>query len=245
MTLKRGYNRPMNYLMALLVFGLLALPATAAQGTRGGTQSELEDILNRMAAHDAWQDQQLREYQLHRKFYAANPRFKQESTIEVNTVFRQPSTFESEVIKTEGSELIRQRVFDKILEAEKEANTKKTRQEVAITPENYDFSLLGKQDCGGRPCYNLRIRPKQKNKYSIVGQIWVDAEDGALVRVQGTPAKRPSFWTTNTEIERRYKRVDGVWLCDGMESTSNILVAGRSTLKIEYNYLSIETRVIN
>jgi hypothetical protein len=194
-----------------------------------------------MHAHDEWQNQRLLEYQVHRRFYAANPRFKQESVLEATTVFRQPSTYETEVDRTEGSDLIRKKVFDEILAAEKEANTKKVKQETTITPFNYNFALIGKEECGDRPCYNLRITPKQKNKYSLEGQIWVDAEDGAIVRMQGSPAKRPSFWTLSTQIERRYKRMDGIWLCDAMESTSNIFVAGKSTLKVDYNYLRVQT----
>jgi hypothetical protein len=241
MILRDGYHREINYLTGVLFFGLLMMPASTAQIKNDVLQGDLNEILNRMSAHDAWQNRHLLEYQLHRKFYAENPRFKQESVLEVNTLFRHPNTFQSEVVRAEGSELIRERVFEKILEAEKDASAKQAKQETAITPDNYIFSLMGKQECGGRPCYNLRITPKQRTKFSIVGHIWVDAEDGAIVRMHGSPAKRPSFWTQNTEIERRYKRIEGVWLCEAMESTSNILVAGRSTLKIDYNYLKVET----
>jgi hypothetical protein len=69
----------------------------------------------------------------------------------------------------------------------------------------------------------------------------VDAEDWSIVRILGSPAKRPSFWTRQTEIDHRYKRIDGMWLSDSLESTSDILIAGRSTLKIQYLYETIET----
>src|SRR5262249_51883833 len=145
---------------------------------------------------------------------------------------------ESEVVRSEGSTLIGERVFDKILEAEKESQ-KNGRQEVSITPANYRFTLLGRENCGARACHHLQIVPKQKTKYSINGQIWVDVEDGAIVRIQGTPARRPSIWTRETEIDRRYRRFDGIWLCETMESNSDVLIAGRSTLKVDYKYLSI------
>ena len=35
--------------------------------------------------------------------------------------------------------------------------------------------------------------------------------------------------------------IDGMWLNDSLESTSDILIAGRSTLKIQYLYEAIET----
>ncbi len=219
----------------------MLMPGNAFQSDRDSASPVLNEILDRMHAHEEWQNRHLVEYKMQRRFYATNPRFKQESVLEAKTTFRQPSTYETEVVRTEGSDLIREKVFDRILEAEKEANTGNMKKEVTIAPANYNFTLIDKRDCSGRPCYNLRITPKQKNKYSLEGLIWVDAEDGAIVRMQGSPAKKPSIWTLSTQIERRYKRIDGVWLCDAMESTSYILIDGKSTLKVDYNYLNVQT----
>jgi hypothetical protein len=225
---------------AAVILGFPLMPVASTQTPENGP-GDLDKVLNLMRVHDEWQNHHLVEYQMQRKFYAENSRFGQESTLEVKTRFRRPATFESEVVRSEGSKLIRERVFDKILEAEQDANSKKGTREVGITPANYKFVLIGKEDCDGRACYNLRITPIHKSKYALNGQIWVDAEDGAIVRMQGSPAVRPSLWTLSTEIERRYKRIDGVWLCSDMESTSNILIAGRSTLRVNYNYLQVET----
>ena len=235
-----GY-RMKRFVAANVVITLLSTSVAAIQRSADSAKADLTKVLNLMRVHDDWQNRHLVEYQVRRRFYAENPRFKQESTLEVKTRFRRPGIFESEVVRSEGSQMIRERVFDKILDAEKEASSKEIKREVSITPANYDFVPIGRQDCGGRACYNIRITPKQKNKYSLNGQIWVDAEDGAIVRMQGSPAVRPSFWTLSTEIERRYERIDGVWLCVDTESTSNIFVAGRSTLKINYDYIEVHT----
>ena len=53
----------------------------------------------------------------------------------------------------------------------------------------------GREDCGGRECYRLGIVPKRQEKYLIDGQIWIDAEDWGIVRIQGSPAKRPAIWS--------------------------------------------------
>src|SRR5215813_15657201 len=151
------YNDAVKNFVAVIIFALLSTSGSAVHPRQNSDAAELNRILDRMRAHEEWQKRHLVEYQVHRKFYAANPRFKQESVLEVKTVFRQPGTLESEVVRSEGSQLIRTRVFDKILEAEKEAN--KTKQEVSITPDNYNFTLIGNQDCNGRPCYNLQITP--------------------------------------------------------------------------------------
>jgi len=132
-------------------------------------------------------------------------------------------------------------VFDKILKAENETHSKLAKKQVEIVQANYRFSYIGQELCDDRKCYRLAITPRRREKYLIQGQIWIDAEDWSIVRIQGSPAKHPSFWTRQTQIDRRYKRIDGIWLNDSLESTSDILIAGRSTLRIQYLYEAIET----
>ena len=194
-----------------------------------------------MVARNAVQDRTLLEFRALRKFYAANFRFKTDSTMYVQTVFRRPDQLQSTVTSHEGSNLIRSRVFDKILEAENETHARKDKQQVDIVPANYYFELVGTEDCGGRSCHHMLISPKRRDKYSLDGEVWVDAEDYSIVRIHGAPARRPSIWTLKTEIDRRYKKVDGVWLPERMDSSSNIMIAGHSVLSIEYTYNSVKT----
>ena len=201
----------------------------------------VDEILDRMKAHDEWQRRYLIEYRMQRKFSATNLRFAEDATLEVTTTFRRPDTIESQVLRAEGSKFIRERVFDKILEAENATQSTPAKQQIDIVPANYNFGYLGREDCDGRECYRLGIAPKRKEKYLIEGQIWIDAEDWGIVRIQGSPAKRPSFWARQTQIDRRYKRIDGMWLNDRLESISDVLIAGRSSLKIQYSYESIQT----
>jgi outer membrane lipoprotein-sorting protein len=201
----------------------------------------LQDVLAGMQTHEIVQSKRLLQYEAHRKFYAENKRFHMQSSLEVRTVFRRPDVMQSEIVSSDGSTMIREKVFDKILDAEQEAQSKSSREQVKITPDNYNFTLVAREDCGGRECYHLAIAPKKKDKFAIEGEIWVDAEDWAIVRLLGSPSRRPSFWTRHTEIERQYKRFNGVWLCESMRSVSDILVGGRSTLQVDYSYLSVDT----
>ena len=205
------------------------------------TAPDVDEILNRMKTHDEWQRRYLIEYRAQRKFSATNLRFKEDATLEVTTTFRRPDTLESQVLRAEGSKFIRERVFDKILEAENETQSTPAKQQMDIVPANYGFSYLGRENCAGRACYRLGIAPKRKEKYLIEGQIWIDAEDWGIVRIQGSPAKRPSFWARQTQIDRRFKRIEGMWLNETLESISDVLIAGRSSLKIQYSYDFIQT----
>src|SRR5215475_54490 len=219
-----------------LVLVLLVPPGIACRRQADDLPS-LETILQRMRAHDDFQRRHLLEYQVQRTFRAASARFNLESTLEVRTFFRKPDTFDSEVLRSEGSKVIREKVFDKILEAEDDARTESAR--TAINADNYNFKILGQENCDGRACYHLRITSKHKERFRIDGEIWVDAEDGAIGRIHGAPAKRPSFWTLHTEIDRRYRRINGFWLCETMESDSDIFVGGHSTLKVDHSYVSV------
>jgi len=230
----------------ILGFYLLMLVAGASQEPSVPVVQQedvpnMDEILNRMKDYDEWQERYLVEYRAQRKFRAENLRFKEDATLEVMTTFRRPDTLESQVLRAEGSKLIRERVFNKILEAENEIQSKSARGQVDIVPANYSFIYLGTAACADRKCYRLGITPRRQEKYLIQGEIWVDAEDWGIVRVQGSPSKRPSFWTRKIQIDRRFKRIDGMWLNASLESISDILIAGRSTLNIEYSYEAVQT----
>jgi hypothetical protein len=228
----------MNRFFAVLLFTICsALP--------GFSQDilSIEQILDRMSSRSDWQNRKLSEVQVDRKFYAANARFKTDSTMVVHTIYRPPDETQSTIVSQQGSNLIRTRVFDKILEAETETSSKKAKQQVDIIPANYRFSLVvpEMEECDGRSCFHLKISPKRRDKYSLDGDIWVDAADYSIVRIHGTPAKRPSLWTLHTEIDRRYKKIGDLWLPDRLESSSNVMIAGHSVLSIEYSYQSVQT----
>jgi hypothetical protein len=229
-------------LLILILSG--ALNGRESKPIPAGSPS-VSEIVDRMMAHNEQQDRALLEFQMRRKFFAANTRFKIDSTMVVETEFRRPDTMKSSIVSQAGSDLIKQRVFDEILKTEAETHKKEDKQQIDITPGNYNFGFVDREMCDDRPCYRLSISPKRKDKYSLLGDAWIDAEDYAIVRLHGEPAKKPSFWTLSTEIDKRYRKVDGMWLSDRIDSTSNIFVAGRSTLTIEYAYLNVLTSPVN
>ena len=94
----------------------------------------MDQILDRLKVHDEWQERYLIEYRAQRNFHAANLKFEEDATLEVRTTFRRPDTIESQVLRAEGSKLIRERVFNKILEAENETQSRSARQQIAIEP---------------------------------------------------------------------------------------------------------------
>ena len=87
----------------------------------------------------------------------------------LRTQFRAPDSYDSVVLEQEGSRLIRQRVFDKILEEEKTAQPAKEKISYDILPDNY---LHGISMCSvpARSIHSLRYSchfhlPKYNSAY--------------------------------------------------------------------------------
>ncbi len=193
----------------------------------------VNEIVERMVAHRRWQDDALREYQARRTFHADTQRFNMNSTLEVRTIFRWPYSMQSTALRQEGSGFVREHVFEKILEAETEFASK---DDADIIPKNYDFAFIGNEDCDGKRCWHLSLIPKRKDKYLLDGDVWVDAADYGICRVHGSPSKRVSIWISNVDIDKRMRRIEGVWLPEKIDSTSSIRFAGNVRMQIEYIY---------
>src|SRR5205085_10783265 len=66
--------------------------------------------------------------------------------------------------------------------------------------------------------------------------IFVQPADGELTRIEGKLSKAPSFWTRRVDVVRRYERKGGVRVPMSIESVASVLIAGRSTFKMTYEY---------
>jgi len=139
-----------------------------------------------------------------------------------------------EVISESGSGFVRNHIIRKMMDAEQEASQKGDRHDSRIIPDNYDFRLIGTDVLGGRSSYVLEVNPKTRNKFLIRGRIWVDAEDFAIARVEGQPAKNPSFWIRSVQIVQRYERTGQFWLPAGNQSVAQARIFGTTEVSIDY-----------
>lgn len=99
-----------------------------------------------------------------------------------------------------------------------------------VTRENYDFALVGKNELDGRLCYVLELSPKRKSKNLLRGNLWVDAETYLPRRVEGAPAKDPSWWFTDVRIVLVYGYVGPMWVQTSSKASANVRIIGRSTM---------------
>jgi hypothetical protein len=152
----------------------------------------------------------------------------------VRTDYQAPNKKEFTVVSQSGSGTVRDRVFKKLLEAEQESMRDENQQRSAITPENYTFEVAEYQKTDADEFYVLDVQPRNKNKFLFRGQIWVNAKDFAITRVEGQPAVNPSWWTVRTDFKRSYQKIGDFWLPESNESETKVRVFGTAVLSIEY-----------
>jgi hypothetical protein len=150
----------------------------------------------------------------------------------VEASYDSPANKDFKILSQSGSKIILDRVFSKLLEAEKESVRPEIASQTQLNRENYEFELVG-YDPSTRQ-YELHVTPTHKSKYVYNGKIWVDGTDFAVTRIDAEPALSPSFWTKKSEVHHEYEKIQSSWVPARNESISYIRLGGRATLTIEY-----------
>ncbi|MFQ5723069.1 MAG: hypothetical protein ACE5G6_01150 [Terriglobia bacterium] len=229
--------RPARFLASLVVTGLL-LPAAASPPppwpqSPPAESLSAEAIIVRLMAANRHRDELLAGWQVRRRYHLKNEIYEKEVERIVDVTFRAPRELTFELVRQQGSGFVAKRVFGRMMEGEQEALEPENKRRSAMTPENYQFRLLGQETLEGRPAYHLEIIPRREDTFLFQGTIWVDAEDFAVVRAQGKPAKRPSFWTRDIDFLRTFKKVGPFWLPDRTESVTEVLLFGTTWTNME------------
>ncbi len=211
-------------------------PNTVANHTSNGPLTESTEIVERMLQYAQWRDASLAGYTNIREYHVEYQGIiDKKADMVVRMIYTSPDEKQVEVISESGSKLLRNRVLRRILESEIEAEQNSNRQESAIHPDNYSFRPIAPEPALEDDCYILEAVPKKKTKFLFEGKIWIDRKDFAIVRIEGKPAKKPSWWIEETSITHTYRKVGGFWLHSSNESHTKVrLVGGRALLTIRY-----------
>jgi hypothetical protein len=129
-------------------------------------------------------------------------------------------------------------VLDQLIASEIEATAGGDDRDSSITPANYKLDPLGEQQVGAFHCLVVQAIPKRKEKDLFEGKIWIDVQDYAIVRIEGHPVKRPSFWIAREDFVREYQKIDGFWLPQKYETLVHVRLYGTKLVAIDHwNYV--------
>jgi len=196
--------------------------ASAAQGT----VSPLQRFLARG-------EEPTVEYRALRHLEAHNAKFNQSAWMTAWTEYDHVNGFRFTIVAEGGSSYIRSKVLRAALEGEQKIWANHEPQNASFTNDNYMFDA-GELAPDGLASVN--VKPRRKDLLLVEGSIFVQPSDGDLARIEGKLSKTPSFWTRRVDVVRRYQRLAGVRVPISIESVAHVLIAGRSTFKMTYEY---------
>jgi hypothetical protein len=200
----------------------LALAVSAFADTTP-QQLPVDEIVTKLINNNARRSAALQGYTGLRTYevdYQGFPTGHKHARMMVRTDYKFPHQKTFSIASEDGSKLLLNHVLHKLIQTE--------------------FELLGTGIKNGRDCYILRVIPKRNNKLLYRGNIWVDMQEFAVVRVEAQPARSPSFWISEIRIEHDYGKVGEYWLPLRNHSTSRVRLGGTSVLTIEYKDYRID-----
>ncbi len=179
----------------------------------------------------------LTSYQARRVLTASAMGGRMTASLEAWTELGPDGTFSFTVIRQEGSGLVRKHALVAALNAEQHSRNSGEAEQTDLTPANYDLRVEMEPHDEGLAI--IRLAPRRKAPMLLNGTVTVTRHDGDMLRVDGSPSKPPSWWTTRVDIVRRYQRIGGVRVPIEMSSRADIRLAGVATFLMTYEYTTI------
>jgi len=181
-----------------------------------------------MASASAENRGRLRPYKVIRtyKLYGSE-REKVKSEVNADITFIPPD-MERYVIRKAKGLALGAVIVRKMLESETEILSDEQAND--ISEANYAFHFVREETFHDRPCYVLKLDPLRKDMKLLRGMAWVDAATFLIHRIEGEPAKPPSWWVRDVHITLDFHDVGGMWLQDALLSTARVRFLGQHTI---------------
>jgi hypothetical protein len=204
------------------------------------------ELFAKLLENNHSRDGRLQRYSETRRYVVTNQKGKIHAATEVRLHYLAPNEKSFDTLCEEGSGTVRNLVFRRLMESEVETASGRNHRDSSITPVNYEFQFLSEEDGNGRHYFVVQAIPRRKDKYLFEGKIWIDSQDFAIAKIEGQPARNPSFWIHRVDFVRQYQKIGDFWLPLKDESITRLKIVGTKILTIEhfdYTVNSSETRV--
>jgi hypothetical protein len=197
----------------------------------GVTESQL---FGELAAHNEQRRMALHDYSVLRTYQVIDLKGKVHAEEVGRMEFLAPGQKTFTVTSESGSGLVRHMALNPLINSEIETAAGKEHHDSAISADNYFLNLLGEQQVGPYRCFVAKAVPKRKDKYLFEGKLWIDVQDYSVVRIEGHPAKKLSFWIERADFVRQYQKIDRFWLPQKDETLVQVRLYGKKVLTIDH-----------
>ena len=211
--------------------GMSQLPAVIEPLRPGVTESQ---VLRELASHNEQRRSALHDYSALRTYQVIDLKGKVHAKEIGHMEFLAPDKKTFTVTSESGSGVVRHMALNPLIKSEIAAATGKEHHDSTISADNYTLSLLGEQQVGPYRCFVAEAVPKRKDKYLFEGKLWIDVNDYSVVRIEGHPAKKLSFWIQRADFVRQYQKIEGFWLPQRDQTFVQVRLYGKKVLTIEH-----------
>jgi hypothetical protein len=219
----------------LFLFPVLMCAITSAWTVRAQEPApSADDVVARMLAHDDMREAASGGYTGEREYVLENRKFHKRAEMLVSVNCTKNGVKHFEVVSERGWKGANKHVLRQMIHTESESSHPDERPKSRITSDNYNFRMVETSPIDGRTAYVIQAIPRRRDKSLFRGQIWVDAEDYALVRVEGEPAENPSFWTRKIHFLQQYRKTGEFWFPLRTTSVTEAWIFGTTDVNIRY-----------
>jgi hypothetical protein len=212
-------------------FGLMLMCSAAATGAVTASAA-----LGRFISAD---NEPPREYRAYRRLSAENIKLSKRATLEAWTELR-AGALRYSIVYEEGAESVRTRVLRAALQAEAKAFAERGPERSRLSPVNYEF---GEPERMSDQLWRVSIKPRRADVLLLTGAAILSL-DGDLIRLEGEPAKKPSFWISRLRIVREYAYLGGARVPVRVTCDASLKLMGAATFEMTYDYESVNGRPV-
>lgn len=224
------------------VFLVCALALTAwsphAEGTAADATPPDESVVARLTHPTT---PRLVSYRALRRLKASAMGGRVKAELDAWTTLDAAGRFSYEVVREDGSDLVRARVLREALNTERDNYAPGQTGRMDLIPANYDLRPQGRI---GSDLVEIALHPRRTTPLLLRGVATVQASTGDVVRIEGSPSESPSWWTRQVDIVQRYDRIGGVQVPVEISSTATVRIAGTSTFQMLYQYETVNGRPV-
>jgi len=140
------------------------------------------------------------------------------------------------VLSQSGSGIILRFGLNPLIDNEKVINLPGNVEKSWFDTANYAMKLRpGVERVNGRDCFVLDVTARRKAPNMIDGTLWVNAENGMIVRLEGIASKSPSAFAGTTHMMRDYINLEGFPMAHHARAESTSMFFGRTVVTIDYS----------
>lgn len=200
-------------------------------------QSANPVIIGKIDASVTARDESLLQYTVTERYrvFRNGEKLHPAAEMTVKTTYRKDAGKTFVILAQNGSDLLLKEVLGRILDSERLMTQPANRSQVVLTSANYDMRIEEQAIIGDRPCTVVAINPRRSSPYLFRGKIWVDAEDGSIVKLDGIASKSASVLTGPAEVSRQYVKMNGLPMATHAAARTASWLLGQTVIDIEYS----------